>query len=143
MDVAPLLMKVIRTEVRKHRPSEISVAQFRVLAFLRNHGGASLSDVTEHIGLCLPSMSSAVDRMVKRGLVVRRECPEDRRRVMLDISDSGRVLFDSARSFVQPVIARQISRLTPEQLQILEQAADIMQQTFSCCEPCVQETEQP
>ena len=56
LEIVPLVMAAIRTEIRTHRGSELSVPQFRVLIFLNRHAGASLSDIAEHLGLTLPSM---------------------------------------------------------------------------------------
>jgi hypothetical protein len=42
--------------------------QFRTLAVIDRNANASLSDVTEHIGLTLPSMSKLVDGLVARKL---------------------------------------------------------------------------
>ena len=81
LEAVPLVMLAIRTEMRRHRGSDLSVPQFRVLVYLNRHAGASLSDIAEHMGLTLPSMSKMIDGLVLRGLVLRRTNPADRRRV--------------------------------------------------------------
>ena len=97
LDVVPLVMRVIRRDLRQHGAVEISVPQFRTLAFLFKHEGASLSDVAEHIGLGLPAMSVLVDGLVSRGLAKRRTDQDDRRRMILMVTDSGRARMISAR----------------------------------------------
>ena len=80
LDVIPLVMRTIRSEFRSQRSTELSVPQFRTLAFLRNNDGASLSSLANHLGLTLPSMSKLVDGLVSRGFVARTEHQGDRRR---------------------------------------------------------------
>ena len=54
--------------------ADLSVPQFRTLLFLRRHPGASLSEVAEHIGLTLPSISKMIDRLEARDLLARLAC---------------------------------------------------------------------
>ena len=72
LEIVPMVMRAIRTEIRSHRGSELSVPQFRVLIFLNRHEGASLSDIAEHLGLTLPSTSKMIDGLVARNMVTRQ-----------------------------------------------------------------------
>jgi len=98
LDVVPLVFRVIRAELRKYGAKEMSVPQFRSLGFVYRNEGASLSEVGDHIGLTLPTMSLLVDGLVARGLISRRTDPEDRRRMTLTLTAAGRARLESARS---------------------------------------------
>ena len=90
LDVVPLVMRAIRAELRRHRTADLSLAQFRTLAYLNSHAEVSLSEVAEHIGLSLPTMSKLVDGLLGRGLLTREEDPADRRRVILCLTERAR-----------------------------------------------------
>ena len=64
MEVVPLVMRTFRAEMRGSRANDLSVPQFRALGFVHRKPGTSLSDVAEHIGLALPSMSKLIDGLV-------------------------------------------------------------------------------
>lgn len=71
----------------------LSVAQFRVLD--RLHDGSALGGaLAEWLAVTPPSVTALVDALVKRGLVERREHPEDRRRVEHSLTAAGRRLHD-------------------------------------------------
>ncbi|MCX5999878.1 MAG: hypothetical protein NTU41_09910, partial [Chloroflexi bacterium] len=57
MDVVPLVMRRIRMEMRRQGMPGLSVPQLRALIYLYRNEGASHSELAEHIGLGLPSMS--------------------------------------------------------------------------------------
>jgi len=61
LETVPLVMRTVRAEMRRRRTADLSVPQFRTLNFLNRQAGASLSQVAEHIGLTLPSMSLLVE----------------------------------------------------------------------------------
>ena len=112
LDVVPLAMRVIRAELRKHGAREVSVPQFRTLVYLSRHGGTSLSEVAEHIGLALPSMSVLVDGLVVRGLVVRETHPEDRRRITLGLTERGRRAFRVAHEATTSYLEDKLGQLS-------------------------------
>src|SRR5512136_3296462 len=95
LEVVPLVMRTIRAEMRRHRTADLSVPQFRTLSFIDHNADASLSDVAEHIGLTLPSMSKIVDGLVTRKLVTRQTHPTDRRRMTLTLTTRGQTALES------------------------------------------------
>ena len=120
-------MRVLKASMRDGRPRDLSVPQFRVLAFVRNHRGASLSDAAEYIGLTLPSMSKAVDGLVKRGLLERNPSAEDRRRVTLALTAAGGQVFQAATDATRSRIARMLTDLSPEERSEIAKAAYTLQ----------------
>jgi DNA-binding MarR family transcriptional regulator len=135
LDVVPLVMRTIRAEMRRHRSAELGVPQFRVLAFLSLNPGASLSAVAEHVGLRLPSMSTLVAGLVKRGLVARRESNVDRRRVTLSLTSRGRATLDKARAATLVLLAERLGALSPQQRDQVVQGLQVLGGAFAAAAP--------
>ena len=131
LDVVPLVMRVLRSQMRSHRGRELSVPHFRVLAFINSNEGASLSDVAEYVGLRLPSMSTLVDGLVTRGLVSREPSTQDRRRVVLCLTLHGRATWAAARRATQAGLAEQLTALAPEQRADVATAMQALRQLFA------------
>jgi DNA-binding MarR family transcriptional regulator len=111
LDGVPMVFRAIRTELRKYGAKEMSVPQYRTLAFVYRNEGASLSEVCDHIGLTLPTMSTLVDGLVARGLVNRRTDPEDRRRMTLTLTEPGRTRLQSARASTMAYLEDKVRQL--------------------------------
>jgi DNA-binding MarR family transcriptional regulator len=123
-------MRAIRAEMRRHRAAGISVSQFRALIFLGGREGASLSDVADHIGLTLPSMSKMVDGLVERRLVHREDHPDDRRRNTLSLTRQGREIAEAARAATLFALAARLRRLSPVDRGRVARAMDILRPLF-------------
>jgi MarR family transcriptional regulator for hemolysin len=108
-------MRTLRVEMRSHRTPDLTVPQFRTLRFINRSPGVSLSDAAEHIGLTLPSMSKIVDGLVTRQLVIRQPHPEDRRRLTLSLTPSGRAMLQAALEATQACLAEALQRLSDAQ----------------------------
>jgi DNA-binding MarR family transcriptional regulator len=104
LETVPLLMRVIRTHVHARTGAELSMSQFRALAFLGRNSCAMLSDLARFLDLTHPAASKLVDGLLAAGLVSRREHARDRRRVSLELTVGGHrrygAVLRSARKFL-------------------------------------------
>lgn len=131
LEAVPLAMRAIREHLRKHGARILSVPQFRTLLFLSRHKGTSLSDVAEHIGLTLPSMSTLIDGLVDRNYAVRRTDPDDRRRMTLTLTERGETTLKSSRQATQTYLAEQLNRLPETDRKTIVTAMQILRQVFA------------
>lgn len=76
---------------------DITMAQAKVLYLVRATGSIQMSELVARLGVTVPTVSGIVDRLVERELVVRRGTPDDRRRVVVEITPSGVELIDGMR----------------------------------------------
>jgi DNA-binding MarR family transcriptional regulator len=130
LEVAPAIVRAIRSEMRQHRAADLSVPQFRTMAYLNHHPGASLSDVAEHIGLTLPTMSKMVDGLVARKLAIRETHTGDRRRITLSLTPRGRATWEAAREATLAHLAEQLAALSADERAAIVQAMDLLRPIF-------------
>ena len=131
LDVTPIVMRFIRTEMRRHRSADLSIPQFRTLTYIHRNSGASLLDVANHLGFTPPSTSSLVDELVKRNLVLRQPSTTDRRRITLMLTSEGESLLKMARQETQTRLVDILRKLPPADLELVTQAMHILQPVFS------------
>ena len=100
---------------RRRRPyADTSVAAFQVLAIIEGEGRPlPPSVVAERMVTTTGTMTSIIDTLVRRGLVRRLPHPDDRRMLLIDITDAGREMVD----LVLPVT----HRITKEVFQVLSE----------------------
>ncbi len=130
LEIIPALMRAIRAEFRTQRSRDLSVAQFRTLAYIKNNNGASLSSLATHIGLTLPSMSKLIDGLVSRGLVTRSADQEDRRKICLCLTVTGKDELESAYEHTQAFLADRISGLAKEDIETVSRSMQILKSLF-------------
>jgi len=79
---------------------ELSLAQYRMLLQLAEGAEASTS-LARKLAVSAPSVTAVVDGLVQRGVVVRSQSEQDRRRVSLALTDLGRELLGRAEDAVR------------------------------------------
>lgn len=70
--------------------ADLTLTQYRVLVFLDTRDRPA-SDVAALLDVVPSTVTSVVDGLCTRGLVARGEDPSDRRRVVLSLTEGGRV----------------------------------------------------
>ncbi len=92
---------------------DLTLSQYRVLVFL-DPGGRPASDVAALLDVAPSTVTSVVDGLCARGLVVRGEDPYDRRRVVLSLTDTGREMVRAGDSVVADRLGRLLDRIAGE-----------------------------
>lgn len=89
VDAARAVARLARLFERELARIDLTLPQYRLLAFLHRRGGWAASTLADGLRVSRPSLTSLVDGLVTRGLVRRAPDPEDRRRVRHEITDAG------------------------------------------------------
>ncbi|BAY34884.1 MarR family transcriptional regulator [Tolypothrix tenuis PCC 7101] len=130
METVPLLMRFIRADMRSHNAESLSIPQLRSLAFLNRNPGASLSEVAEHLGVTCATASTTIERLVQRDLVQRTDHPQERRRIVLNLTESGKFLLLQSQATTRAHIADILDGLTPEQISQIEAGLTLLKNVF-------------
>jgi DNA-binding MarR family transcriptional regulator len=131
LDVTPNIMQTLRVQMRAQRQHDLSVPQFRTLAFLSRHPGSSLSAAAEHIGLTLPTMSVLIEGLVQRDLVYRVPDARDRRRVLLTLTAAGQSLHTAVLEGTADWLAALLEPLNEPDRAAIVQALGVLRPLFA------------
>ncbi|MDB5300141.1 MAG: putative MarR family transcriptional regulator [Phycisphaerales bacterium] len=113
LETVPQVMQYIRKQMRSLRSHGLSVPQLRTLYFVSHNERPSLSDVADFIGLTLPSMSRLVDGLVRKSLLTRAACPNDRRHIRLGITELGQTALDVVWKGTHTRLTKEVAALNP------------------------------
>ena len=95
-------------------------SDFRVLEVLLHKGAMPVNMIGPKVDLNPGSVSVAVDRLYKKGLVSRVECSQDRRVRTVSLTEKGRRIFIPLFRLHTALINRAFEDVSPEELQQLE-----------------------
>jgi DNA-binding MarR family transcriptional regulator len=131
LETVPLLMRVIRARVRRQSSPELSVAQFRTLAFLGRNDRAMLGDVANFLALTLPAASKLIDGLVGVGFATREVDPTDRRKVMLALTTAGQNKYAAALKDTEDFLAERVAELSAADRNSIARAMNALSSVFT------------
>jgi DNA-binding MarR family transcriptional regulator len=117
----------------------LSLTQLRVLGILRDRR-LRMSDLAAFLGLDKSTLSGLIARAEQRGLLTRGTSPEDKRAVLVLITDAGRDLTHRLFEEAKDALAPATGRLDPKQR---EQLAQLLEPLLSPPLPATPRPDRP
>lgn len=74
---------------------EVTLTQYRTLVVLASRGPQSLAALAEAVDVTPPTATRMCDRLIRKGLILRRHERGDRRLIRLTLAEQGQVLVDA------------------------------------------------
>jgi DNA-binding MarR family transcriptional regulator len=105
---------------------EVTLTQYRSLVVLAARGPQSVMALADALAVTSPTASRLSERMVRKGLVARREDPRDRRAVILEATGEGRQLVDVVTDRRREEIARLLAAVPVDKQRSLVDALGLL-----------------
>jgi DNA-binding MarR family transcriptional regulator len=99
-----------------------SFSQVKMLFLLEDGGEHSVKEIATHLGLSLPAASRAVDGLIQRSYVTRRESAQDRRSRLIALTEDGRAVVERVLRARLKTLEAFADELTPEERERLSTA---------------------
>jgi DNA-binding MarR family transcriptional regulator len=125
-DLRLAVMRLSRRLRTQRVDTTVTLTHLAALSTLRRHGPMSPGELAAHERVQPPSMTRVVVALEGMGLVSRTPHPTDGRQVVIALTDAAQsLLADEARAR-EAWLTGQLQRLTPEQRDLLREAAVLM-----------------
>ncbi|SDQ65378.1 MarR family transcriptional regulator [Quadrisphaera sp. DSM 44207] len=127
---AELRVAVLRAarRLRRERSSEeITDGQHSVLAALDRGGPATPRALADSERVQPPSMTRTLNALAEAGLVVRTDHPDDRRQVLVALTDAGARHVRETRRRRDAWLAARLAELAPADREVLARAVVLLQ----------------
>jgi DNA-binding MarR family transcriptional regulator len=98
---------------------------------IERHNGASLSLVSERLGSTLSAASKVVDSLVEQGYVCRETDEDDRRRLILEVTDPGKLALERVHQQVLSCLAEKLAPLSLGERAMVRLAMDLLRSTIT------------
>lgn len=125
LETVPSLWREIHSHIHTIASEEfdVTVEQFHILRHIRQ-GSASVSELAKQKRISRPAVSQGVETLVKRGLIRRKVNPQDRRQVLLELTENGNALLDAISIKTRRWSLELFSPLNPEEMEQITQSLE-------------------
>ena len=94
----------------------ISMAQLHILYTLQRAGEMPMSRLADVLHVSLSNATGLIDRIEERGYVERTRVPEDRRVVVIRVTEAGRRMLDEVDALSSDLLRSVFARIGPSQV---------------------------
>ena len=100
----------------------VSMAQFHIAVTLQRNGVMTMGRLADLLGVSLSNASGLIDRLEERGYVERTRVPEDRRIVMVRVTNAGTRLIEENDALSDELMRDVLARFSPDELPAIARA---------------------
>ena len=111
LQTIPEAMQIVRKEVHLVAKPNLTIAQFRVLANVKN-GMFHISEIAEHHGVSQPAMSKLVEVLVQKKYLLRISDTIDKRAKKLSLTEEGKRAFNQVKLDARKTFSKKINLIS-------------------------------
>ena len=93
----------------------VTAVQAMTLAFLAKEDDVTSGSLGNRIQLDSATLTGIIDRLARAGLVERKNNPDDRRAVLICLTEKGKAVGNEILGIIEPANRSFLSKLTPEE----------------------------
>jgi DNA-binding MarR family transcriptional regulator len=129
-DLDRLRLSIVRLyrRIRANSAGLLTPSQLAVFGSIVKHGPCTIGRIAELEHVQPPSASKIVAALEHHGLVAREDDPDDRRRSLIAPTRAGLDYLDGVRAAGRSWLASQLTRLDPDEVDLLESALPALEQ---------------
>ncbi len=130
LELAPRLRLAITRLARRLRQQSLeglSPSQTSALSSISRHGALTPSELAQVERIQRPTATRVIAALEDAGLVRRESDALDRRLTRVRLTPAGDTSLRRGRSRKNAYLAKRLRRLEPEELKMLEQAAEVLE----------------
>lgn len=114
-DLRIAVMRLSRRMRLERVDGDVTDGQLSALFVVAKNGAQTLSSLSEHERVSLPSMNRTVNMLVDAGLLARENSPDDGRKVLISLTASGDEIVTETKRRRVAWFSRRLAELTPAQ----------------------------
>ncbi|MBU5674091.1 MarR family winged helix-turn-helix transcriptional regulator [Paenibacillus brevis] len=109
----------IHSEIMQHSELGLTGPQFQMLSLIYRSESCNVSHLSEKLDVKPSAITVMADRLVQSGYIERRHDEQDRRAVLLSVTELGADVYKEAGNRSRKVLRSHLSNLTPHELEVL------------------------
>ncbi|MGG6311772.1 MarR family winged helix-turn-helix transcriptional regulator [Paenibacillus macerans] len=109
----------MKSELMYHQDLGLTGPQFHMLALIARKKTCNVSYLADKLEVKPSAITVMIDRLVQSGYVERRHDEQDRRAVLLSVTDRGAEVFEEAKKKSREVLKSHLSVLDQHELDVL------------------------
>lgn len=142
-DLRVAVMRLRRRLANERDPlNDLSTRTMEVLGALYREGPATVGDLAAFERVQPPSMTRTVDHLQERGYVTRSQSSDDKRRIMVEITQAGIAILKEGRDRRNAWLVERLAQLSDDDAEVLRRAAPLLEK-LTVLEPATIESRQP
>ncbi|WP_040211540.1 MarR family winged helix-turn-helix transcriptional regulator [Clostridium polynesiense] len=119
VDIFNDILQIEQQALKRGELSDLSVTEIHTIEAIGEYIPRNMSEVANDLKITLGTLTTAINKLIKKGYVERERVEEDRRVVKVKLTKKGKLAYKVHQKFHGDMIKETINGLTEEEEEIL------------------------
>lgn len=124
------ILAIEQTALKSGRFNDLSVTEIHTIEAIGMYVPRTMSEVAADLDITVGTLTTAVNKLTKKGYLERERDDKDRRVVRIILTRKGKLAYRVHEKFHSDMIKETIKGMTEEEEKILKQALDKLNKFF-------------
>lgn len=113
------ILQIEQHSIKNEKLNDISITEVHTIEAIGIHNTKSMSEVAQLLGITVGTLTTAVGHLERKGYVERKKQKEDKRVVLVSLTDKGELVFKLHERFHKNMVHQIISGIDDNQREVL------------------------
>ncbi|MDO4925382.1 MAG: MarR family transcriptional regulator [Turicibacter sp.] len=99
--------------------TDLSITEIHTIEAIGTEGNRTMGEIAHDLRITVGTLTTAINRLIKKGYVERKRIEEDRRVVLVSLTESGKAVFLTHSEFHKEMIDEILESFQGEDLEVL------------------------
>lgn len=118
------ILHIEEKELKNTKFIDLSITEIHTIEAVGKKGNRTMGEIAHDLRITVGTLTSAINRLIKKGYVERRRIEEDRRVVIVNLTKKGQEVFDTHSVFHKEMIGAILEEFENEDLDVLIKVLD-------------------
>lgn len=113
------ILVIEESELKKSQFKDLSITEMHTIEAIGMYKKKPMTEVARELSITVGTLTTAINRLVKKGYVERIRSEDDRRVVKLGLTKRGKLIFRVHQHFHREMVKGVLQTMTPEEEVVL------------------------
>ena len=104
--------------------TNLSITEIHTIEAIGTEGNRTMGEIAHDLRITVGTLTTAINRLIKKGYVERKRIEEDRRVVLVSLTDTGQAVFKAHSIFHKEMIDEIMENFEGYELEILTKSLE-------------------
>lgn len=124
------ILQIEEQALKKGVLNNLSVTEIHTIEAIGMYTERTMSEVAQDLKITVGTLTTAINKLIRKGYVERKRIEEDRRVVLIKLTKSGKLAFRLHEKFHNDMINATIEGLSEEEENVLVSSLDRLNEFF-------------
>ena len=116
------ILHIEEKSIKNTEFADLSITEIHTIEAIGTEGDKTMGEIAHDLRITVGTLTTAINRLIKKGYVERKRIEEDRRVVLVNLTDTGKAVFDLHSVFHEEMIDEIIENFDESELEVLTKA---------------------